>query len=126
MSSAASIQPLNVVRLRGRVTQPPDLRSLPSGDEVVSLNLTVDRDEDTRDTLPVQLGPVPPRGRRPNPGQPGRRLLRIAQRLGPGDLVEVDGWLRRRWWDTAAGRRSRIEVAATDLRVVANVPAPAG
>jgi len=116
----ARAQQLNVVRLRGRLTGSPELRELPSGDEVLNLNLTVTRDGEVHDTLPIQVGPVPRRGRRPHRGQPGRQLLRSAQRLTPGDLVEVDGWLRRRWWDTAVGRRSRIEVAATEVRAISD------
>ncbi len=110
---------MNVVRLRGRLTRHPEVTTLPSGDEVLAINVTVERPHDGLDTLPVQVGPVPPQGRRPAPGQAGRRLLSTARRLGPGDIIEIDGWLRRRWWESPSGRRSRVEVAATAVRQIA-------
>jgi single-stranded DNA-binding protein len=68
--------------------------------------------------VPVQVGPAPPRGGRAKPGQVGRRLLAEVERLGPGDRVEVRGALRRRWWDAGGARRSRIEVAASEIAPV--------
>lgn len=105
----------NLVRLSGRVSGTPERRTLPSGDEVVAVRLVVRRPDGTVDTLPVRVGPAPPRGRRPREGQTGRRLLAAAAALQPDDRVEVEGCLRRRWWNAGTTRQSRIEVEAHQL-----------
>jgi single-strand DNA-binding protein len=105
----------NEVRLVGRVSGAPERRSLPSGDELVSLRVVVGRRPSGVDTLDVAVGPAPPSGARPREGQVGRRLLASAERLEPGDRVEVRGSLRRRWWGTGGVRQSRVEVRAEEL-----------
>ncbi len=109
----------NLVHLRGRVTGAPAHRTLPSGDEVVGFGLTVTRPDGGVDTLPIQVGPAPPAGQRPRAGQVGRRLLGVAVRAQVGDVLEVEGCLRRRWWEAQGRRVSRIEVVAHRLEVVA-------
>lgn len=105
--SAAAVQDeqeaLNEVRLRGRLSGDPEERELPSGDVVVVLRLVVDRPEGSRashDTLDcaAYAGPV------------RRKLLRWSH----GDVVEVSGALRRRFFRAGAVPVSRyeIEVAA--------------
>jgi single-strand DNA-binding protein len=108
----------NEVRLVGRVSGAPERRSLPSGDELVSLRVVVSRHPSGVDTLDVAVGPAPPSGARPRDGQVGRRLLASAERLEPGDRVEVRGSLRRRWWGTGGVRQSRVEVRAEELAPV--------
>jgi single-strand DNA-binding protein len=108
----------NEVRLQGRVSGTPERRRLPSGDEVVQLRVVLTRPDGVTDTIPVQVGPAPGRGRRARSGQTGRRALNAAQRLPPGTWVAVDGRLQRRWWQAGGGRRSRIEVVATVLAPV--------
>jgi single-strand DNA-binding protein len=104
------------VRLIGRVSGLPERRVLPSGDEVVVLRVVVRRGSGAAvDTLDVTVGPAPPAGVRPRPGQTGRRLLAAAERLEDGQRVAVDGQLRRRWWGGPGGRRSRVEVRAVRL-----------
>lgn len=107
---------VNQVRLVGRLSGSPERRSLPSGDEIVSLRVVIRRQGGGTDTLPVQLGPGPPAGRRAAPGQVGRRALAAVERVEPGSRIEVVGSLRRRWWAGPAGRRSRIEVQAEVVR----------
>jgi len=104
---------VNHVQLTGRVSAVPERRTLPSGDEVVALRVVVKRDDGGVDTVPVQVGPAPPAGRRPGPGQVGRRSLASAQRLTTTDRVAVTGGLRRRWWAAGGARRSVLEVRAT-------------
>lgn len=111
---------VNAVRLRGKVSGEPERRVLPSGDEIVALRLVVRRHRTTTvDVVDVSVGPGPGAGARPGPDQVGRRTLAAAARLAPGDRVEVAGQLRRRWWDAAGARRSRIEVRASAVATLA-------
>ena len=81
----------NDVVLRGRMAAPAEHRELPSGDTVVSFRLRVRRPE--------------PRAR----GQSvdvlhcvtfDRALQRRVAPVEPGDVVEVEGALQRRFWRT--------------------------
>ena len=45
---------------------------------------------------------------------------RVVSRLVPGDVVEVEGSLRRRFWRVGAGAASRSEVEVTRVRRVAS------
>jgi single-strand DNA-binding protein len=106
----------NEARLVGRLSGRPERKTLPSGDEVVSLRLVVRRPGGGSDTLPVQFGPAPASGRRRGPGQVGRRALAAVHRLEDGSRVEILGAMRRRWWAGPDGRRSRIELHAETVR----------
>ncbi|MCF6746468.1 single-stranded DNA-binding protein [Blastococcus sp. KM273128] len=91
----------NDVVLRGRLSAPAELRNLPSGDTLVSFRLVV---------------------RRPGPTVRGRSvdvltcitydrgLQRRAAAWQPGDVVEVEGALQRRFWRTGTGTASVCEV----------------
>ena len=122
VQGVAGISDDNIVRLVGRITTAPERRSLPSGDEVVSLRIVVRRPDGIVDTVPVQVGPAPGAGRRAGPGQVGRRSLSAAERLSTGTRVRVEGRLRRRWWQAGGARRSMLEVNAS---VIAPVSEPA-
>ena len=101
----------NEVRLVGRVSAEAQERELPSGDTVASLRLVV---------------PRPPRAR----ASPGRgsgvdtidvscwtaRTRRTARGLTAGDVVVVEGALRRRFFRAGAAAASRYEVEAATLR----------
>ncbi len=101
----------NEVRLMGRVSAEAQERELPSGDTVASLRLVV---------------PRPPRAR----ASPGRgagvdtidvscwtaRTRRTARGLTAGDVVVVEGALRRRFCRAGAAAASRYEVEAATLR----------
>jgi single-strand DNA-binding protein len=91
----------NDVVLRGRLSAPAEVRTLPSGDTLVSFRLVVRRPE--------------PRSR----GQSvdvlscityDRSLQRRAAAWQPGDVVEVEGALQRRFWRTGSGTASVCEV----------------
>ncbi|MGY1639318.1 single-stranded DNA-binding protein [Geodermatophilus sp. SYSU D00742] len=91
----------NDVVLRGRLSAPAEPRELPSGDTLVTFRLVV---------------------RRPEPRARGRSvdvltcvtydrgLQRRVAAWEPGDVVEVEGALQRRFWRTPNGTASVCEV----------------
>ena len=105
----------NDVVLRGRMSAPAELRTLPSGDTLVTFRLVVRRAE--------------PRVR----GQSvdvltcvtyDRSLQRRAAAWQPGDVVEVEGALQRRFWRTGSGTASVCEVNCLRGRKVPRSGAP--
>lgn len=97
----------NVVQVVGRLSGDPRERTLPSGDLLVGLRLVVPRPDGAPgarvDTLEVSCWSA--------------RLRQRAARLRPGDVVRVEGALRRRFVRSAPGT-SRYEIEATRLRIV--------
>ena len=101
----------NEVLLVGRLAAPPAGRELPSGDAIVTFRVVVDR---------------PPARR----GEPERRasvdalecvvwtaaLRKAAVRWQAGDVLELEGALRRRFWRATGGLGSRYEVEITRAR----------
>lgn len=95
----------NDVVLVGRVSAEPSTRVLPSGDELLSWRLVVSRDEaaktaranaptvDTIDCIAYKAA-----------------VRRLAARCVGGEVLEVHGALRRRFWRGANGLASRYEV----------------
>jgi len=93
---------VNVVVLAGRLTDVPEVKSMPSGDEVTRFRLQ-----------------VPEAGKRvlPLPMSAWERLARKGcERLAKGDAVLVRGHLVRRFFRDGAGGRSVTEVVATEVR----------
>jgi single-strand DNA-binding protein len=104
-------EPRNEVLLVGRLSAPPVGRELPSGDGVVTFRVVVDR---------------PPARR----GEPVRRatvdtlecvvwtaaLRKGASSWSVGDVLELEGALRRRFWRAPAGLSSRYEVEVSRAR----------
>ena len=111
-AETAPIAARNEVLLVGRVSGVPELRELPSGDSIVAWRVVVDR------------GP----GRRPPAGVRAATvdtfdcvawtagLRRSARALADGDVIEVEGALRRRFWRAGAGATSRCELEVTSVR----------
>jgi single-strand DNA-binding protein len=107
----------NEVRLVGRVSGVGQERELPSGDTVSAVRVVVPRD--------------PPDRRRATAKSPGARVdtidvacwsgrtRRTARSLEVGDVVLVEGSLRRRFFRAGGGAASRYEVEAATLRRVA-------
>ncbi len=108
----------NEVVLSGRLGADAEERELPSGDRIATLRVVVPREPQT--------------GRRRSTADAARRATvdtidvvcwtgatrRTAMRLRAGDLVEIEGALRRRFFGGPAGRQSRYEVEAAALRRV--------
>ncbi|MCW2616641.1 MAG: hypothetical protein JWN08_3635 [Frankiales bacterium] len=110
----------NEVLLVGRVSGLPEERELPSGDGLVAWRLVVARPPGGR---------KPPDGVRPTTGDTldcvawTAGLRRTARGLSDGDVVEVTGALRRRFWRGGAGASSRCEVEAVAVRRLSRGPA---
>ena len=111
--SAAGHEPecpsTNEVRLVGRLSRPPEERVLPSGDTVWTFRVVVDRPRGGQSRQSVdalECAAWSPRTRR------------SVSRWAEGDVVEVTGALRRRFFRTGAGAASRVEVEMIAGRLI--------
>jgi single-strand DNA-binding protein len=106
--SASDPAHVNAVTLTGRLAADPEPRDMPSGDLLLTFRLVVDR-----------------------PGVPGAhrrqvdtidcaawtgRVQRTVRSWHAGDIVSVEGHLRRRFRRSEAGPTSRFEVEVTRAR----------
>jgi single-strand DNA-binding protein len=121
MSAAAvqaDVEHQNEVYLVGRLSGEPVERELPSGDVLVSWRLVVSRPAADRgtskavhDTLPcftVRAG-----------------VRRSVSSWSSGDVVQVDGVLRRHFWRApGGGQASKCEVEALSVKRVRRAPKP--
>ncbi|MEO8328702.1 MAG: single-stranded DNA-binding protein [Candidatus Nanopelagicales bacterium] len=104
-----SADSMNLVQLVGRVAADPVVVELPSGDEVVTLRLVVERGPHARrppsvDTIDCSAWSA--------------KARRSVGSWGAGDVVAVDGALRRRFWRAGQGAQSRYEVEVANARRV--------
>ena len=99
----------NEVILVGRLAQEPQERELPSGDVLCTFRLVVDRAGAARSRQTVDA--VECVAWSP-------RLRRTVGTWRPGDVVRVEGALRRRFFRTSGSVASRVEVEAVRARVV--------
>ena len=105
----------NEVSLCGRVSILPEERDLPSGVTIVTGRIVVERDQAARkrssqrvDTFDLVAWTARP-----------QRAMRSWQ---PGDVVAVDGAVRRRFFKGASGSVSRVEVEVRSARKVRSAP----
>jgi single-strand DNA-binding protein len=91
----------NDVTLRGRLSAPAEVRTLPSGDLLIVFMLVVKRREPrvSKQSSDVLTCITYDRG-----------LQRRVAAWRAGDIVEVEGALQRRFWRTATGTASVCEV----------------
>jgi len=113
----------NLVRLRGRVSTPAEERELPSGTTIVSVRLSV-----PREATPMTTG-----SRQSHDWVDctawGGRARRTVAGWRTGDVVEVEGALRRRFYRGGGATNTRLEVEVLGARMVTRAPetsAPAG
>jgi single-strand DNA-binding protein len=103
---------LNEVQLRGRLAATPLLRQLPSGDSVWTLRVIVDR--------PAPSGKQKP-GQRVDSLECAvwsGRLRKQVEGWCEGDVVEVTGALRRRFFRASGALASRVEVELSRGRII--------
>jgi single-strand DNA-binding protein len=94
------------------VSTPPEERELPSGAGIVTLRLSV-----ARETSPMTAG-----SRQTTDWVDcaawGRKVRRTVSGWRAGDLVELEGALRRRFYRGASGTATRLEVEVLSGRLV--------
>jgi single-strand DNA-binding protein len=101
---------VNVVVLAGTVAADPVERTMPSGDEVTELRLSVPEAGKRLLPLPVAVWHK----------DVGKRVLKP---IAKGDDVLVYGQLVRRFYRSGAGARSLTEVVAGGIKKLEQVPA---
>ena len=91
---------VNLVVLAGRLAVDPEHRVFESGSHVLRLLVTVRSDEPRRrvDVVPVTVWDPQP--------------YLASGSLHAGGRVWVTGTVQRRFWESAEGRRSRLEIVA--------------
>jgi single-strand DNA-binding protein len=88
---------INLTVLVGTLSRPPELRPLPSGDDVLTLDLTVRSEGSPAESVPVAwFAPTP-----------------AATGWGVGEEVLVVGRTRRRFFRAGGSTQSRTEVVAS-------------
>ncbi|HYF71758.1 MAG TPA: single-stranded DNA-binding protein [Nocardioides sp.] len=99
----------NEVRLVGRVSQPPEHRVLPSGDEVWTFRVVVPRSAAARSRQSVDALEC---------AAWSARARRSASGWCADDVVEVTGSLRRRFFRAGGAAASRVEVEMSSGRLI--------
>jgi single-strand DNA-binding protein len=97
MSSTTLALEANVTILVGTLARPPERRTLPSGDTVLELEVSVHREATPTDTVNVAWYDAPA----------------AAERWLHGDQILVTGRTRRRFFRAGGVTQSRTEVVAT-------------
>ena len=90
---------INVVVLSGELSRPAQIVDLPSGDQILALEVTIRRPGVAADPVPVQWAQAP----------------QWAQSLEAGDRVVVLGRVRRRFFRAGGTTQSRTEVVAAKV-----------
>lgn len=107
----SDIEHRNEITLSGRLAAVSADRRLPSGDVLVGFRVVVDRPVSARrpGSRGTRVDVVDCHVLRP-------RLRRLVHTFQLGDIIEVQGSLRRRFFRAASALGSRYEVEATGLR----------
>jgi single-strand DNA-binding protein len=87
---------VNVVIMLGTLSRDPETRALPSGDLLLSFDLTIRSGDEPAHSAPVVWFEPPD----------------TSAALGAGDDVLVVGRVRRRWFRSGGATQSRTEVVA--------------
>lgn len=106
---------VNEVRLVGRVSREPVDRVLPSGDRVVTFRVIVPRRRGTAANKQRGIDAV-------ECSAWTAATRRVAARLAPDDLVQVEGAIRRRFFRRGPGVQSMVEVEVASARVIRRAP----
>ena len=101
---------INEVRLVGRVSGDPERREMPSGDVLWTMRLVVtrapERPDDRRRVDALELAAW------------SGRVQRSVASWHAGDVVEVEGRLRRRFYAAGGQKASRVEVEMSRGRLI--------
>ncbi len=105
---------LNKVFLIGRLTRDPEIRFLPSGSQITSFSIAVNRAYKTKDsdewkeeTYYIDVDTF------------GYLAERLGKQLSKGTQVLIEGSLRQDRWETQTGeKRSKIKVVADKVSLL--------
>ena len=101
---------VNEVRLVGRLSRDPEMRVLPSGDQMWTFRVVVPRvDPPTQSRATVDALDC---------AVWGGRSRRTVASWRVGDVVEVSGVVRRRFFRSGAGAVSRVEIEVATARLI--------
>jgi single-strand DNA-binding protein len=92
----------NEVVIVGRISKPAIAKQLPSGDEITTWRLVVDRPTGSTPRFDVV-----------DCVAFGARVRRQSLTWAPDEIIEIGGALRRRYWRGPGGLQSRCEVAVS-------------
>lgn len=114
-AAGAGLAAINAVQLRGRLSGAAESRLLPSDTELVTFRVIVDRPDRADGHSRVKVDVIDCVVWAP-------RLRRQVRAWEPGDVVEIDGALRRRFYRGSSGTASRTEVEVVRGRLVRRAP----
>ncbi|HHG74970.1 MAG TPA: single-stranded DNA-binding protein [Persephonella sp.] len=107
---------LNKVFLIGRLTRDPEIRFLPSGSQVTSFTIAVNRpyrvnNEWKEETYFFDIESF------------GMLAERLGKQLNKGTQILIEGQLRQDRWETASGeKRTKIKVVADRVNIISGKP----
>ena len=110
-SGAVAPEPVNEVRLAGRISAGPEERVLPSGDILWTFRVVVPRPATSRSGVRPGVDAL-------ECAVWGGRVRRSVASWSEGDQVEVTGAIRRRFFRTAGGAASRVEIEVASGRLI--------
>lgn len=122
-SSEEAGESVNEVALVGRIAAEPVERTLPSGDVLLSWRVVVDRPRERSPRRPVPAGVRVPVIDTLDCVAFTAAVRRTARAFVAGDVVRVDGALRRRFWRVGAITNSRYEVEVGAVKRLHRAPA---
>ncbi|MER6970717.1 single-stranded DNA-binding protein [Nocardioides sp. NPDC000445] len=118
MGPAGGLATVNEVRLIGRLSLAAEEKELPSGDQLTAFRVVVNRPRDKRRGSRVQIDAL-------ECHTWVARVRRAAMTWQVGDVIEVNGSLRRRFFKTGGRLQSMTEVEVTSARRVSRAAAAA-
>lgn len=107
---------LNKVFLIGRLTRDPEIRFLPSGTQVTTFSIAVNRrfkvgDDWREETYYFDIETF------------GNLAERLGKQLNKGTQILIEGQLRQDRWETSSGeKRSKIKVVADKVNLIGGIP----
>jgi single-strand DNA-binding protein len=116
MGPAGGLATVNEVRLIGRLSLAAEEKELPSGDQLTAFRVVVNRPRDKRRGSRVQIDAL-------ECHTWVARVRRAAMTWQVGDVIEVNGSLRRRFFKTGGRLQSMTEVEVSSARRVSRAAA---